>query len=434
MTPRPPLVLVVMPLLTLLSLAFSMLLGEPSDRLVYARAWGGPPAAALAARIQVVAESSGLARGAAGERLTVTLESAGETSVRSVVSGVDGWVEVLLPVGAQSEGGRLHIEAAAPPHAVLGRGAVKWSRAAWQARAAIIAGQLPPTPALPVSVRFEPPVWSVPFAGEVVLELATGAAAMTVRAEAHGAELGSPAEVELTSEHGARLRLVPREHIGTLTLRAVSSEGEAARSSGALAGGTRSLTLPIVPGSPSAWADGDDLIISSPVTRLRVYYSVVTREARLGGGAIDLGPRPDGTAVGRLARGGLPAGTDRYLVLSSSADGQAPSLVGLPLDGQSQAFGPRELPLLDGRAQAVRAAERRHARARWVLASYAGLGALLSLVLFVWHIRRANERLRTRLEEVGAPGARDRSQVVFASAVLSLMFAFGLALTWILVR
>lgn len=146
-------------------------------------------------------------------------------------------------------------------------------------------------------------------------------------------------------------------------------------------------------------------------------------------------PRADGTSAGRLARGALPLGTDRYLVLSSSADGQAPSLVGLPLDGQSSTFDARDLLLLDGRAAAVHAAKVRQARLRFVLFAYAALGATLSLILFVWHIRRANERLRLSLAEVGAPAdARDRSFIGPLSALVSLLFAFGLALTWILVR
>jgi hypothetical protein len=379
----------------------------------------------LAVRVQVIEESSGLARGAAGQRFTLALKAEAETSVRSVTSGVEGWVEAQLPLPARAEEAMLEVHEQSPGRGLLGRGTVTWSHATWRARATKVDGVVPAAPGegLPITLRFEPPVFSVPFPGDVILELQAGSTPLSVRAEAHGAELLSRPDFELAAGRQERLRLSPREHAPTLTLHEKGSPR------------TRSVTLPVVPGSLTAQPEADHLIISSPVPRTRVYYSVVTEDARLGGGEIVLGPRPDGTATGRLARGVLPVGTDRYLVLSSTADGQAPALVGLPLDGQSHTFGAREVLLLDGRAHALRAAERTHARARWVLACYAGFGALLSLVLFVWHIRRANERLRIRLEEVGAPAhTRDASPLSLASAVLSLIFAFGLALTWILVR
>jgi hypothetical protein len=179
----------------------------------------------------------------------------------------------------------------------------------------------------------------------------------------------------------------------------------------------------------------DSLTILSPIQRARAYFAVVDARGRLGSGVVSLGPRPDGTSAGRLARGDLPAGTGRYLVLSSTPDGQSPALVGLPLDGQTDTFDARDLLLLDGRPAAHRAAQVRLGRVRWVLSAYAALGGALSLALFVWHIRRANERLRADLAEAGAPvDARDRSLFGPLSALCCLVFAFGLALTWILVR
>jgi len=456
MTNRPPLTLVILPLLTLLSLAFSM---APSDgRLVYARIWGGPPTTELSLRVEVVEEIDGLGRGLADAPLTVSAESPRGRSERSVRTAAGGTADVMLPLPGDglprpehatvSEPWALEVRSAAPKGApAYARGRIAVPRSTWlggaQQVSALAAAEA--SAELPIQVRFEPPVLSVPFTSEVVLELVRSAPApVEVELEAQGARIVGPARVRLLPHELTRVTLVPEQHTATLTLLgpARSSGSSKADAPGtapplgpaSVARAARSITLPIAPGSLTARADGDDLIISSPVPRQRAYYSVVTRAGRLGGGVVFLGPRADGTAAGRLARGALPTGRDRYLVLSSSADGQAPSLVGLPLDGQGDAFAPRELLLLDGRQVALRQSQARNARLRWALASYGGLGAILSLALFAWHIRRANERLGEDLARVGVPLARQRSLFGPASALLSLLFAFGLAVTWILVR
>jgi len=424
--PRLPLALVVLPLLTLLSLAFSMALGPEGERMVYARVWGGPVAHDLSLRIQVIEEEGGLARGLEGVVVSVEARSGRRTSVRTARTLADGFVDVALPI--EDPAARIELElrmadAAALP---LAGGPIAADRKTWQEAATRSRGIVDSIAGLPLSLRFEPPVWSAPFGGEVVLERgADGPESIEGHVEALGAKLSSPAEFRLEPGKAQRLRVLPSEHTGHLTLWLRTPRGPV----------SRSVTLPIRPGSLAAHVDGDHIVVESPVPRSRIYYSVVSPAGRLSGGMVVLGPRADGTAAGRLARGDLPPGSNRYLVLSSSADGRAPARVGLPLDGQHDTFDTQDLLLLDGRHGASRVAGARHARLRLLLFAYAGLGGSLCLALFVWHIRRANERLRVELAEVGAPAkARDQSPFGLVSALFCLLFAFGLALTWILVR
>jgi hypothetical protein len=428
---RLPLALVVIPLSTLLGLAFSMVPELTDGRLVYARVWGGPPSEAVAVRVQVIEEEIDLARGTPEFPVTVEITTPVTTVVRTGRTGAEGWADVSLPLppgGSASDYIELEVRAASPDSATLARGRVVWARAAWLALAGRASALVAPSAdgPRPIGLRFEPPVLSVPFPAVLVIELsALSQAPVLGRVELIGARLLAEPTALLTPGVPTRLRFQPLEHTGTMTFRARTPAGEVAHS----------VTLPVRAGSLTAASSGDDLTILSPVPRPRAYYTVASPAGRLGGGVVSLGPRPDGTAAGRLARGDLPPGTDRYLVLSSTPDGLAPALVGLPLDGQKDTFDARDVLLLDGRPRALSTQRAQRLRLRWALFFYAAVGTMLSLVLFAWHIRRANERLSLDLAEAGAPvEARDRSLSGPMGALLSLLFAFGLALTWILVR
>lgn len=427
MPSRLPLGLVVLPLLTLLALAFSMLSDLSASRLTYARVWGGPPVGAPALRLQVVEEESGLSRGVSSALVTVEGSAGGVTALRSVRTDSGGFTDVTLPLSTHAEFELVAYRerrAGAP----LVRGRVRDVRAAWLASATRVSAPVPADAERPLlAFRFDPPVWSVPFAADLIVELSPRALG-PIDLEVHpvGARLLSAAQIHLAPGVPTRVRLQPLEHGSMVSIEASSSPHGRP---------SRILALPVRPGSLTMVPGPDALTILSPVLRERAYYAVVTQAGRLGGGVVSLGPRPDGTSAGRLARGDLPSGADRYLVLSSAPDGQAPATTGLPLDGQNSTFDAKDLLLLDGRAAALRATERQRLRVRWALSAYAAIGGALCLVLFVWHIRRANERLRADLAEAGAPAlARDRSLFGPLCALLCLLFAFGLVLTWILLR
>jgi hypothetical protein len=424
---RLPLGLVVLPLLTLLALAFSMLSDLSASRLVYARVWGGPPSGALAVRVQLIEEESGLARGVSAAPVTVEVRALGSTVVRSARTDAGGFADVRLPLGSDSTELELLVHRNLPGDPPLARGPLRDVRALWLAGATRAHGGVPAEVERPlIAYRFEPPVWSVPFAADLIVELhPTAPGPVHLDVQASGARVLSARQLELLPGVPVRVHILPLEHGSTVSIGARSAHGRP----------ERTLSLPVRPGSLTMVPGPDVLTIVSPVPREHAYYAVVNERGRLGGGSVSLGPRPDGTSAGRLARGDLPPGADRYLVLSSSPDGQAPALVGLPLDGQWSTFDAWDVLLLDGRPAAARAAQKQRQRVRFALGAYAALGGALSLALFVWHIRRANERLRADLAEVGAPAeARDRSLFGPLSALLCLLFAFGLALTWILLR
>lgn len=427
MPSRLPLGLVVLPLLTLLALAFSMLSDLSASRLVYARVWGGPPSGVLAVRVQVIEEESGLVRGVSAAPVTVEARALGATVVRDARTDAGGFADVTLPLGTGSAELELLVHRNLPSDPPLARGPLRDVRALWLAGATRAYGRVPAEVERPlIAFRFDPPVWSVPFAADLIIELhPTAPGPVHLDVQAFGARVLSAPQFELLPGVPVRVRILPLEHGSTVSIGARSPHGRP----------ERTLALPVRPGSLAMVPGPDALTILSPVPRERAYYAIVSETGRLGGGVVALGPRPDGTSAGRLARGDLPPGADRYLVLSSAPDGQAPALVGLPLDGQTSTFDARDVLLLDGRPALARAAQKQRQRVRWALSAYAALGATLSVVLFVWHIRRANERLRSDLAEAGAPAlARDRSLFGLLCALLCLLFAFGLVLTWILLR
>src|SRR5688572_10156739 len=273
MTPLPPLELVILPLLTLLSLAFSMWSGREGERVVYARVWGGPPVNGLALRLQVIEEEGGLQRGLAGQTFSVEAQSSSGASVREARTVEDGWVDVVLPLAGSDERARLAVTGSTGMDLPLASGPIAWSSSAWADRATRVSGLVAadPNAQVPVGFRFEPPVFSAPFPGDVVLELSPAKKEpLSIRVEIAGARLLSSPQLTLEPGQPERVRLEPLEHSIALT---AAIDGPA----GPL---RRTVTIPVRAGSLTAHARGDHLIISSPVPRARAYYSVVTPRGR----------------------------------------------------------------------------------------------------------------------------------------------------------
>jgi NADH:ubiquinone oxidoreductase subunit 3 (subunit A) len=109
--------------------------------------------------------------------------------------------------------------------------------------------------------------------------------------------------------------------------------------------------------------------------------------------------------------------------------------VGIPLDGQGATFDASDLLVLDSLPRKVRAARAKERRARFILGLYVFVAGLLTLGLFSFHLRRSEKTLSRELFEAGVTSrAKESSRLPLLFAIVSLFFAFSLAVLWIVAR
>jgi hypothetical protein len=311
----------------------------------------------------------------------------------------------------------------------VGLGAEEWRRGARE-RAGHLKGR--PEGELELRVAVSRGVLAVPFPGELEL-LVERSGAPVAGAELHwsseGVDVLTAPPLQTDAAGRARLRVVPRQHVTSLEVRA---ERGAAR-------GRWSSTLPVVPGALQVLVEGEGVEVRSPIDRAEVWYTWVSRDDRLGGGRIDLVAGAQGT-VGRaefpssvrdVARDAL------WVIVSGEPDHRSPSAVGWPLGKQNQTFDVPEALLLDGALLREREAQGERRRVRWVVLAYVALAAVLTLALFIRQVQQERRRFLQRLaQEEGslreALVGHDRSgRLVVAVLCVGLGFAVILSL-WLL--
>lgn len=424
--------LFALPLLMVAVLAVSVLVSASPRSIVWSRVYGGPTDAEVwHGRLQVQWEHAGVSQPSAGTSVHLRwVSSRGETS-RTVTIGHDGWSEFSLPRPKTTEGEVPRLVVSGPEDVVLAEGrpdvsTERFARAA-RRRGGDLAGH--EEGPLKIQLRLSPPVLSVPFEAQLSVhpELPEGgnpSAAVNIHLAAEGLDFDNK---ELTIQPGESrtITVSPRQHVVTLRADARGTEPPS----------SRFTPLPVVPGSMGLSEHADHWVVSSPTGKKEAWYALVGPWGRGVGGRIALEPSKDGLSHGRLDRATLPERSNRYLLLSSAPDGRSPSTVGYPLDGQRATFDAWDAFVLDGGPPARRAEARRLAKVRWVLGGYAALCGFATLILFVRRVRLADLELEANLRRAGAGDrARESSAFPAAMAIFSLVFAFSLAVLWIVAR
>ncbi len=271
-------------------------------------------------------------------------------------------------------------------------------------------------------------VLAVPFAGRgQILVESQGAplAGARVRLEGVGAELRGSASGTTDDEGRLWFEVVPQEHVASLR---VTLNHESLN-------WTFQQPLPVVPGAFGLRRQEDGFRVLAPVPRDEAWYTFVSEKGRHVGGRIDLGEDSEGFFSGTIARTEIPNQEGLFLVLASSADARSTSTVGYPLDGQDHTLDIWDAYLLDGGPAARGRVEKRRRKIRFTLGAYAGLSGLLTLILFVLHIRRADAELSRNLEGAGASAStREKSLLPLLVAAVGLFFAFSAGVLWIVAR
>lgn len=165
-------------------------------------------------------------------------------------------------------------------------------------------------------------------------------------------------------------------------------------------------SLPVVPGAMRVHRRADQLQVHCPIDRDVAWISIVTADARIGGGAVELTADGRGGAEGTLALPALPD-APLWAVVSSESDLQSPGTVGWPLDPPVQGdlratFLARDSLLLDGLPGALEREHARMRRARLLFAGFAASALGIVALLLGWQIRSTHRELERRVAAASA--------------------------------
>lgn len=251
-------------------------------------------------------------------------------------------------------------------------------------------------------------------------------ASFTLKLE--GAE---PAEVKTRTSDpgGARARFRPID----ATLRVDITAQELLTSGEVLSDPKYSFSaqFDVVQGAIRATKQGDRLLLESSGAASAAYVAFFDQNQRYGGARVLLTQTPDGHLVGELPWPSHLVATPLWAVTSSQPDLASPSAVGWRVVGNKDeietTFDARELLLLDGAPAAQSREARRAKRIRLVTAAYASLALLLTLYLFVRHVRAADARFEQHLTTSGIEGVPSiapprKGRAVLAAACIGLGF------------
>ena len=395
-----------MPFLTVAVVSFAIFeVGAPRPYLGV-RVLGGPTEGArrLSLYLMAVERLGEVERPAPVAQLTVVADAGGGRASWTGRLDEQGAAEVALELPAPIAGGVLL--SVRSGERLLGQGRLElgveaWSRAA-RRRGGWLRGQ--PSGALAVRVAAARGAFAVPFRDPLLVEVHDGKSAVagsTLVFSPEGVDIGRARGVGATTDDAGRasIGVTPNEHAVAMRVDARAIGGKT---------GALYSVLPVVPGALHATLEGPSLRVESPVPRDRAYFALVTRTARLGGGAARLAADGRGGAVAVVdIRHLLTAseGADVWAVVSSEPDLRTSSTVGWPVrvgEVPASTFDAGNLLLLDDLPRAFQEDVARRQRARLL----AGLFSLLSLVLVVTlmrlRVRSAEQALADHLRRAGS--------------------------------
>lgn len=372
----------------------------------------------LAARCSLLRWQDGQQRPAA---LPVTLRlvhPSGEVTEHPVESGVDGLLEVNIPVSGSERGAlELRLSERGAPERVLAQGRLTPSGAAKATRrGGWIEGQVEG----PVDVRVGllSGVLAVPFEStlRVVLERnAEPLAQQPFTIELDGARRLEP-EAPLRTDEAGRMDIpiVAQAHHVALVVRVEAAPETRYRG-----------TLPVVPGAIHARVEAASLIVESPIPRQVAFVNVIDTEQIYLAKRVSLEPQA-GRYVGRLE---LPSGSSgKWAMTSSEYDMQSMAAVGWPLSRRSvTATLERRMGLgLDGLQAARQRAEQRRGAWRWIGLGAALLALALELGLLAIYFRSWDEHDPVFAKMLSRP----RSRAPFWVAASCMVVGFAALTGW----
>jgi hypothetical protein len=383
-------------------------LGTGGGRVRYVQVLGGPTASVSSLLLRSLEQGrDGRVGPSPNLALRATLQSGDARATFAGTTDATGQLELRLD-GERTPAVDPWLRVEAMGAEVLAEGRLGLAAERWRSAAhrsgGWLSGQTRGT--LAVRVAAESGTFAVPFEGALVVQVLEPRAGVNAESsdEAHplagarieveldGAALAQPPP--LSADTGlSRIPLRPAEH--AVSARVVARAGDRQ--------GEWYGALPVTPGALWATREGSVLWLRSPIARALAYASIVTWNERLAGAIVPLTTADDGSAsgswplhaelLGRIQRESC------WVVVSSEHDKRSAGAVGWPLApggfdpaAPTLTFDVADAVLLDGRAGAIRVAERERSGRRHSAALALLVVGVLMSASFWKEVRRKRVR------------------------------------------
>ena len=387
-----------LPVLTVLVVTYSLLVGGVTRKITGARVYGGPTegVSSLSLRVEVVTrdgESESPAR-FGPERVRVTPR--GGAPVDAVVGhSVSGVADVELVLGAVNHG-PIALEVRGASGALLASGDIELDVTRWAARARRRGGWIRGRDLGSLVLSIAPargafvvgssdPLWiRVERGGNPVV-----GARLTVSAD--GARLTGVEHLLSDARGRASVDFEPTDLNPTVSVEAHSADGQ---------GAIIESGVVVVPGGFHVLRTATGVRIESAVPRSEAYFSLVTDTRRVLGGVLTLASDGRGGSVTKVELPSFPE--PAWLVVSSEVDQNSVAAIGWPLDSSTepaQTFDVPDTLLLNGLPAAFAREQTRRSRVRWLTGAFIALAFALSVVLLVVRVRAAEHDITRHLSE-----------------------------------
>ncbi len=418
-----------LPVVTVLVVAYALLFAGVPRQVLGARVYGGPTEglSGFSLRIEAVARD--------GERetpywpgsLQVSASAANSAPLTLALSHATRGVTDFALAFPQPTRGPVNLIVSNSAGAILASGPLSLSVERWAARARRRGGWIRgrEVGGLVLSIAPERGAFVVGAPDSLLIRVeragnAVSGARLTFSAD--GAQLGAAQDLRTDAHGRARVGFQAVALNPTVRIEARTEDGQT---------GLIDSGVPVVPGGFQAVPTANGARIESATPRTEAFFSVVTNQARITGGAQELTPDGRGGAWANVA---LPAVQGpAWLVVSSEVDENSVAAVGWPLalgSEPAQTFDVPDTLLLDGLPAAFQREQERRARVRWLTAAFIALAFALSVVLLVLRVRAADrniaQHLRSDLEPETAARIAPRGPWALLGALLMLGLGFVL--------
>jgi len=418
-----------LPVLTVLVVAYSLLVAGAARAITAARVYGGPTegVSRLALRVECVTRDGERETAAWPGAVTVRARTRTGAVVTATASrAIDGVAEVELSLPEANRGAlSLELESGQDPH--LASGSVALTREQWKARAHRRGGWIRGRALGDLTLSIAPergvfvvgskdPLWvRVERDGKPV-----AGAHLTVRGD--GATSDSAASRTTDASGRARFDYSPTDLNPLVHIEANTDDG---------AHGLIESGVTVVPGGFHAQRTASGFRVEISVPRAQAFYSLVTEDERVTGGVLALEPDGHGGAFGVAALANVPH--PAWLVVSSEVDLNSMAAIGWPLDSGGEpahTFDVADSLLLNGLPAAFAREQARRTHVRWLTTSFVALALALSVLLLVQRVRSAERdiarHLRENLPAESVPEIAPRRGLALLVAVLAVALGFVL--------
>jgi hypothetical protein len=383
---------------TVLVVAYSLLVAGAARKVSGARVYGGPTegVSALSLRIETVMRDGESESPVWPGPLHVRATPRGAAPVTAVVERASSGVAEVKPALAAVNHGPVALDISDATGNLLASGDIALDVTRWSARAHYRGGWIRGRAlgSLVLSVAPERGAFVVGFGDALWIRVERGGAPVPeakLSASADGARLGETASLLTDAKGRARVSFEPIDLNPTVHIEAQSKDGQ----HGSIESG-----LPVVPGGFHALRTPSGVRVESAVPRREAYFSLVTAAERVSGGVLELQPDARG---GAFALSELPSfAHPAWLVVSSELDQNSAAAIGWPLDSSAEPGRTFDVPdalLLDGLPAAFAREQARRSRVRWLTAAFIALAFALSVVLLVFRVRAAEHDIARHLAE-----------------------------------